>query len=51
MEREPTSDSSVLRGIGVLALCAGILLAGYVAATMRPVGAAAVAAEIAPADS
>jgi hypothetical protein len=51
MDRPSSPDSSTLPGTGVLVLCAVILFAGYVAATLRAPGAQAVAVESAAAES
>jgi hypothetical protein len=51
MDRPSTSDFSALPGPGVLVLCAVLLFAGYVAATLRPLGAEVPAAEDASAES
>ena len=51
MDRPSSPDFSALPGAGVLVLCAALLLAGYVAATLRPLGAQAVAEEGASAES
>ena len=51
MDRSPVTNSCALPGTGVLILCVVMLLAGYVAAAMRPPVATSVAEETAAAKS
>jgi hypothetical protein len=51
MDHPSTSVSSAMPGTGVLVLCTAFLLAGYVAAALRPLGAQVIAAEDASAES
>jgi hypothetical protein len=48
MDRSSTNDAPVLPGAGILLLCVILLLAGYVAAGLRPTGSAAVTEETVP---